>query len=177
MTLQTSKHVHVCPVFVPCVAIVCLEHTAFAKPTSLSVASMSAADAAASPSTATGLGQPDSYATAPLLRCKPEEQAAINELRARLGGVEAQVPRTPSGDHWRDDAMLLRFLRARKFNQDAAEAMYRDVIKWRNETGAFTALTDFREPEVIQRYYPGGFHGTDRDGNAVLYERLGAMYV
>ena len=110
-----------------------------------------------------------------LLRCTPEEQAAIDSLRARLGDVESLIPCSSVGDRWRSDAMLLRFLRARKFDVNAAEAMFREVVRWRNEIGANTIIDDYKEPDVMRYYYPGGIHGVDREGNAVLYERLGVM--
>lgn len=44
------------------------------------------------------------------------------------------------------------------------------------EVGADAMLTTYTEPEVMS-YFPGGLHGVDRDGHAVLVERMGNMYV
>ena len=106
------------------------------------------------------------------LRCTDDERTAINVLRARVKDI---LP--IASEYWASDFMLYRFLRARKFDMVKSEAFYRDVIQWRRDVGADTYFQTYKEPEVMARFFPGGLHGVDTDGNAVLIERVGAMYV
>ncbi len=55
--------------------------------------------------------------------------------------------------------------------------MYRDVIAWRKEVRADTMLQWYKEPEVMQHYFPTGFHGFDTEGYPVMVERQGSLYV
>jgi len=67
---------------------------------------------------------------------------------------------------------------ARKGDADKATAMWRRIVAFRKERGC-AALLDgpavYREPEVMRRYFPWGFVGTDRDGFPVLVERVGQI--
>lgn len=62
----------------------------------------------------------------PAIVCTPAEAAAVSALRARVSDVTPLASR-----RWASDSALLRFVRARKLNLDAAETMYRAVIAWR----------------------------------------------
>ena len=104
------------------------------------------------------------------LQCSTEERTAIDAFKPRVADAMARTTYI-----WRTDAMMLRFLRARKFNLDAAEAMYRDVIQWRADNKVDEILTTYKEPEVMARFCYGGLHGVDLDGNALLIDRSGAM--
>ncbi|XP_063238231.1 SEC14-like protein 2 [Bacillus rossius redtenbacheri] len=66
-----------------------------------------------------------------------------------------------------DDQYLLRWLRARKFNAEAAEKMLRDSMKWR-EKWDVDNLVNWEPPEVIKKYYPSGLAGYDKDGSPVV---------
>jgi hypothetical protein len=101
-----------------------------------------------------------------------EERKVLAEFKGRVGDAMARCcPR------WRSDSSLLRVLRARKMDLVAAETMYREIVNWRAEVGADTILDTYKEPEVMRKYFPTGFHGFDRDGSPILVERVGAMYV
>ena len=39
--------------------------------------------------------------------------------------------------------------------------------------GADTILQDYTPPEVIKKYFPGGFFGEDREGRPVWYDNFG----
>ena len=104
------------------------------------------------------------------LKCSEVERDAIAAFRVRVADVLPQARA-----RWSSDSTLLRFLRARKLNFDAAEAMYREVIAWRLEMRADHLLTEYREPEVMANYFPTGIHGVDLDGHAVLFERVGVL--
>jgi hypothetical protein len=63
-----------------------------------------------------------------------------------------------------DDYVLVRFLRARDFDLSKSEDMFRKSMQWRKEWKVDTILTDWKVPEVLQKYYPGGHFGYDKEG-------------
>jgi hypothetical protein len=42
---------------------------------------------------------------------------------------------------------------------------------------ADTILQWYKEPEVMKKFFPTGFHGSDKDGYPLLIELIGNMYV
>lgn len=67
-----------------------------------------------------------------------------------------------------NDQFLLRWLRARSWNPEAAEKMLRQSMKWRLQWEVDTGLKDWTPPEVLQKYYPSGTSGVDKDGAPVV---------
>eukprot|EP00057_Strongylocentrotus_purpuratus_P021348 XP_011675822.1 PREDICTED: SEC14-like protein 2 [Strongylocentrotus purpuratus] len=72
-----------------------------------------------------------------------------------------------------DDVLLLKFLRARKFDLKRTEKMLRMDIKWREENKVSTILDWYKIPEVFEKYWCGGVCGLDKEGHAIYISPVG----
>ncbi|XP_077297895.1 SEC14-like protein 2 [Arctopsyche grandis] len=67
-----------------------------------------------------------------------------------------------------NDYFLLRWLRARSWNAEAAEKMLRDSMSWREKWAIETMLPSWEPPEVIKKHFPSGLAGFDKDGSPII---------
>ncbi|XP_075542135.1 SEC14-like protein 2 [Dermacentor variabilis] len=95
----------------------------------------------------------------------PTQEAALRSFREAVGDVLKP-------DH--DDRYLLRWLRARDFNLNKAEQMLRAHVEWRKQFGTDDVRKWPESPEVLRKYYPGGFVGHDHEGRPVSIITLGS---
>ncbi|EGF81563.1 hypothetical protein BATDEDRAFT_4327, partial [Batrachochytrium dendrobatidis JAM81] len=78
-----------------------------------------------------------------------------------------------------DDALLLRFLRARKYDLQKTERMFLDCEQWRASYNVESVVQTFAYTESFQvnQVYPRFYHKTDRLGRPVYIERLHTLDV
>lgn len=74
-----------------------------------------------------------------------------------------------------DDHFLLRWLRARDFSIEKAEFMLRESMNVRRQMKLDTLVETYKVPEVLSKYYPGGYFGFDKEGTPVFIDPIGQI--
>lgn len=106
-----------------------------------------------------------------------EEWQLLLALRHRVTEIAKDFPDIKSRT---DECMLLRYLRARKGNVDAAAKMIKKTLEWERKYDAQNApFTWDLTMHIALRpvWKPFGVFGRDRDGEPILWDRLGNMDV
>ncbi|XP_065066394.1 SEC14-like protein 1 isoform X2 [Rhopilema esculentum] len=95
------------------------------------------------------------------------EESTLMKLRRKVAAThQGKMP---------DDAVMLRFLRARDCNLEKAFEMLRNTLHWRRQHHVDTILQTWSPPPELIEYYPGGWHKYDKDSRPIYLIRLGTM--
>lgn len=106
-----------------------------------------------------------------------DEWQLLLTLRARADEIVQEFPDIKCRS---DECMLLRYLRARKGKVDDAAKQLRETFAWERKYDAQNAMFtwDVSMHIAIRPFWkPFGIMGCDRDGEPVLWERLGNVDV
>lgn len=109
------------------------------------------------------------------LQATRRELAQVDQLRHRLEQDSQKFTRVR-----RDELVLLRFLRARKGNVDAAEAMFRNAARLQTAVDAIGMVAGERAAAArrLDAYWKvHGLMGLDRQNDPILWERQGRTHV
>ncbi|XP_064612900.1 retinal-binding protein-like isoform X2 [Liolophura sinensis] len=96
----------------------------------------------------------------------PKEEAAIKQFREKVKDLL-------TADH--DDHVSWKWLKARDFNVNKAEQMFRNSMAYRENMKVDTLVQNYKPPEVLTKYLTGGFCGHDKDGSPVRIEPYGHL--
>uniref|UniRef100_A0AAQ5XHY8 SEC14-like lipid binding 7 n=1 Tax=Amphiprion ocellaris TaxID=80972 RepID=A0AAQ5XHY8_AMPOC len=128
----------------------------------------------------------------------PTQAEILSEFRGRIQDILPSLP--AQHDHY-----LLRWLRARSFNVQKAEAMVRKHVEFRRQMRVDSIISDWKPPEVtcclintlqlqflhcdvhvssfsfvfvpqvIEKYVSGGMCGYDKEGSPIWYDVIGPL--
>jgi len=112
----------------------------------------------------------------------PEHAQALQEFRKQLldEGIIAKEGDTLGTQH---DYVLLRFLRARKFNLKQSKAMIKNCIEWRKTVlgvgidEIYKRMDPYRYPERadVFKHWPMWYHKMDKLGRPLNIQSLGSI--
>ncbi|CAH1802359.1 unnamed protein product [Owenia fusiformis] len=96
----------------------------------------------------------------------PVEVAALQKFKMQV--LDILDPRD-------NDFKLMKWLKARDFDVEKAEIMYKNHLDFREKYKLDTLLDDYTPPEVIQKYLTGGLLGYDKEGSPIRVEKYGQL--
>lgn len=102
----------------------------------------------------------------------PQQAEALEKLRTRL--TDEGYLSKENAPHYQE-TQLLRFLRARSFNVDAAATMYIKAEQWKEEIGLDRLCREFEfseRNEVARLGWRMYFHKVDRNGRPIFIQDL-----
>lgn len=99
---------------------------------------------------------------------EPLQESRLLQLRAIIKERGGQIP---------SYSTLLRFLRARDFSVDKASQMLKESLVWREENNIDTMLSEYKQPAVVSKHFPGAWHTEDKTNRPIYILRLGHMDV
>lgn len=94
------------------------------------------------------------------------QQAALDRFRQRV----SDVTKPEHTDHF-----LLRWLRAREFDEVKAEHMLRQSLEWRRKVGADTIVTDYKPTALFMQHFPGGHVDASPEGYVTYILPIGSV--
>ncbi|XP_037578167.1 SEC14-like protein 2 isoform X1 [Dermacentor silvarum] len=94
------------------------------------------------------------------------QQDALDRFRKRV----SDVTKPEHTDHF-----LLRWLRAREFDEVKAEHMLRESMSWRKKVGADTIINDYQPSELFLKHFPGGFLECSPEGHPCYLLPIGSV--
>ena len=101
--------------------------------------------------------------------CSEEQLQVLEQFRKEVREMGCNDPPY-------DDAYLLRFLRARKFDLKKTKLMFTNYINWRKEENVDDAYNFvYEELNEVKACYPHAYFRTDKIGRPVFYERVGQL--
>lgn len=93
------------------------------------------------------------------------EQDQLQLLKERLSDIE-DWKNTPD--------TVVRFLRARPGDVNAAEVMFRNMIQWRKDNAVDTILQEYDPPTLLKERFPGAvLEGVDKERDPIYVGRIG----
>ncbi|KAH8114662.1 CRAL/TRIO domain-containing protein [Phellopilus nigrolimitatus] len=110
-------------------------------------------------------------------RLSAEQEATLAEFKENLAKADLYTPVTEGSKASHDDATVLRFLRARRFDPVKAQKQFADRAAWEKEHDVYRLFANFPSDEFenSRRYYPRWTGRRDRQGIPIYVYRLGAV--
>lgn len=107
----------------------------------------------------------------------PPQEQAFTSFRSLLASNNLYNPASPSSLPSHDDGTILRFLRARRFNIQAAYKQFNETEAWRKETKIEEVYEgyDVEEYEEAKRVFPLWTGRRDRMGHPFYVYRVGDL--